>query len=206
MAMNMMARKFKNTTTLAPVDGADVLLVLQNRLRELRVRRDEVTERIIILEKTAGSAKNDSAIDAAQAQALLDGVAFVRYREKPISELAALHAERDLIDRALKIGESKRLALITERAGEIWASHFAEIAEIEKRRVFLALELQQTNRAREMLRAKITQAGGAGFLSTDSAELLGLGDIDDEVGWAAERLIADGIATRAEIERARSDG
>jgi hypothetical protein len=57
-----------------------------------------------------------------------------------------------------------------------------------------------------MLRATITEAGGAGFLPTDSAELLGLGDIHDEVRWGAERLVSDGIATSAEIERARSDG
>ena len=69
----------------------------------------------------------------------------------------------------------------------------------------MALELQRTNRKRERLREKITRAGGAGFLSTDSADLLGLGELE-EVNWAVERVIADNIATRAEIEKVRSDG
>ena len=60
------------------------------------------------------------------------------------------------------------------------------------------------NRAREHLRERIIAAGGAGFLSTDSVNLLGLGDGGDEVLWAAERLISDQIVSRAEIERARS--
>src|SRR4051794_12231054 len=78
------------------------------------------------------------------------------------------------------------------------------IAAIEKTRVLLAMELQKTNRAREHLREKIAAAGGAGYLTTDSVDLLGLGG-DDEVRWAVDRLITDGIATRAEIEKARSD-
>ncbi len=120
-------------------------------------------------------------------------------------QLRALPEERKTIDRALKIGRDRQHRLATEKAGEIWADYFSQIAEIEKRRVLLALELQRINRAREKLREKITASGGAGYLSTDSAELLGLGD-DEVVRWAAERLIADGICTVVEIERAKSDG
>jgi hypothetical protein len=140
----------------------------------------------------------------AQAEAVLDGEKFVASREKPLSQLAALHAERDVVDHALKIGRSRQHRLATERAVEIWAAHFSEIAEMEKRRVMLALELQATNRARERLREKITKAGGAGFLSTDGVELLGLGDVQEEIHWAIERLIADGITTRREIEKVKN--
>jgi hypothetical protein len=203
--MNMIARKLSGSPT-SPVTGSDTLAVLARRLADLDARRREITELIITIEKTSVS-QHAPTSDAAQAQALLDGEPFVPTREQPISQLAALYAERDLIDRALKIGRAQHHQLATERAGEVWASHFPEIAKLEKRRVMLALQLQQINRSREVLREAIkSEAGGIGYLPTDSAELLGLGDVHDEVKWAAERLIDDGIATRAEIEKARADG
>jgi hypothetical protein len=198
--MNLNSRKLK----LAPIDGADVLAVLDLRLRELDARRAIITEEIIGLEKTAGAARFDAGVDVAQAEALLNGAGYIPSRDKPVSQLAALHAEREVIDRALKIGRDRQHRLATEQAGQIWADYFPQIAEIEKRRVLLALDLQRVNRARETFREKITKAGGAGFLPSDSVEILGLGDRDDEVRWATERLIADGIATRAEIERAKN--
>ena len=201
--MNAIAKKFLGTSSLAPVDGEDVLAVLDHRLRELDARREIITKQIITLEKTS-SERTEGSVDVAQAEALLQGAEFVLSRERPITALARLHAERQVIDRALAIGRSRQHRLATERAGDIWASHFAEIAEIEKRRVTLALQLQRANRDREQLREKIAKAGGAGFLSTDGVELLGLGDRrDDEIDWACERIIADGIATRAEIEKAK---
>ena len=189
---------------LAPTTAADVLAVLDRRLRELEARRGAITKTIILVEKTASVARDAVNTDLAQAEAVLDGEKFTAPREKPLSQLAALHAERDVIDHALKIGRSRQHRLATERAVEIWAAHFSEIAEVEKRRVMLALELQATNRARERLREKITKAGGAGFLSTDGVELLGLGDVQEEIHWAIERLIADGIATRREIEKVKN--
>jgi hypothetical protein len=80
----------------------------------------------------------------------------------------------------------------------------AQIAEVEKRRVMLALELQRANRQREDLRQKITRAGWSGFFNTDGRDLLGPGDVHDEVEWAATRLVTDGILTRAEIEDIRT--
>src|SRR5260221_3644722 len=160
---------------------------------------------MLTVEKTTATAQFDGAANLAQAEALLNGAQFVASREKPLSQLAALYAERDVIDRALKIGESRRQVLATARAEQIWDSYFPETAAIEKRRVMLVFELQRVNRAREKLREKITKAGGGGFLSTDGVELLGLGG-DAEINWAAKRLIADGIANESEIEKARSDG
>jgi hypothetical protein len=198
--MNMIARKFKT----APIDGDDVLAVLDRRLFELQVRRDAITEQILTVEKTTVNVNVVNA-NVAQAEALLDGAKFVASNDKPVSQLVALHAERDRVDLALRIGRSRQHRLATERAGEIWASHFAEIAEIEKRRVMLALELQRVNRARETLREKLVRAGGAGYLPTDGAEFLGLGDIaEGDAYWGSARLIADGIATKAEIEKAKS--
>ena len=199
----MLARKPK----IAPVDGEDVLALLDRRLRELDARDAVLLKRQISLEKTTSVSRSNASGAVARAQAMLGGELFVASRDITLSELEAIYAERKVIADALRIGRSQHHVLATERAGEIWANHFAEIAEMEKRRVMLALELQRANRDRERLREKITKAGGAGFLSTDCVDLLGLGDRgDDEVVWATERVIADGIATRAEIERAKSNG
>ena len=191
----------------APVNGADVLAVLDRRLGELEQRRLIITEQILAVEKTVGTGRNDNTADVQQAEALLNGEKFSTSRmAPPISQLAALNTERDVIDRALKIGRSQQCRLATERATKIWADHFGQIAEIEKRRVTLALELQRTNRAREDLRSKITAAGGAGYLSTDGAELLGFRDSTDVVEWCVKRLIADGVANRRELEKGSGNG
>jgi hypothetical protein len=149
--MNMIAKKLLRTSSLAPVDGEDVLAVLDHRLRELDARRTIVTRQIITHEKTS-SERIDPSADVGQAEAMLKGAEFVLSRERPITALARLHAERQVIDRALAIGRSRQHRLATERAGDIWANHFAEIAEMEKRRVMVVLELQRVNRDREKLR------------------------------------------------------
>jgi hypothetical protein len=195
--MNMITRNVK----AAPVTGADVLAVLDQRLRELQDRRDMLTSMILGLEKTTPRIE----VPEEPANALLDGEAFVPTRERPPSQLEALLAERSTIDRALEIGRSRHHRLATERAGEIWAAHFEEIAAVEKRRVELAFALQAQNRRREELREKIMMAGGSPFLTTDGYEMLGIGDHAAEVAEAAERLVNAGIMTRAEIRRLSRD-
>ena len=190
----------------ASADADRAIADLASRLRELRSRDKDLLKRQITIETTTGPARFDVGADAAQAEAMLNGAPFVASRDKPMAQLTAILAERGVIGQALKIGGSRLHLLTTARSAEIWAAHFSEIAEIEKRRVMLVFELQRTNRAREKLRAKITKAGGAGYLSTDGVEFLGFGDEYAEIQWAANRLISDGIATRAEIEKARSDG
>src|SRR6266516_575683 len=101
--MNVIAKKFQRS---APINTADVLAVLDDRLRELDARRDVLTKQIIALEKTTASRPEISA-DMAQAEALLSGAEFVASRDRPMSQLSALHAEREVIDRALKIGRSR---------------------------------------------------------------------------------------------------
>ncbi len=138
--------------------------------------------------------------------AVLAGQPFVATREKPVSPLESTLAYRRTLAAAIKMGSERRSVLSIERSDRIWASYSAETAAIEKRRMMLVFELQRTNRARETLRAKITAAGGTGYLATDGIELLGLRDEFAEIQWAANRLIADKIASLAEIEKARSDG
>jgi hypothetical protein len=202
--MSMIPRK--SQSAVPPFEGEGELARLTQRCTEMRARRSVVHDTVITVEKTTAPAQFDATADLAQAEAMLSGAPFVASREKPLSQLAALYAERDALDRALKIGGSRIQILATERAAQIWESYLPEIAAIEKRRVLLVFELQRINRAREKLREKITKAGGAGFLSTDGVEFLGFGDEYAEIQWAANRLIADGIATRGEIEKARSDG
>jgi hypothetical protein len=187
----------------AAADADRAISDLKSRLHELMARDAVVLEKIIQVEKTTGP-QVDAGVDLEQAEALLEGKKFVAPRDKAPSPLAALYAERKVIAQALKIGGARLEILATERSAEIWTSHFVEIAEVEKKRVFLALELQKTNRARERLREKINGGGGRGFLPTDGIDLLGFGDVHDEISWSVNRLIADGVATKAEIEKARS--
>jgi hypothetical protein len=188
----------------APISGEDEIAVLARRVDELDARDAAITRQILHLEKTTSS-KIDRSGDVAAAEALLGGETFdARHSREPMTELAALHAEREVVRRALKIGRDRLHRLKEARAEEIWASYFNEIAAIEKKRVLLAIELQNVNRKRETLREKIIAAGGTGYLTTDGAELLGLGDRIDEVAWGVDRLIADGIATAAEVKQAKN--
>jgi hypothetical protein len=193
-----------NTTAkilpLAPANAEEGLTRLRRRLGELEARRDALTRLIIDAEKTAGAA-GDYNSDLAQAEALLDGKKFTPSREKPFSTLAALNAERSAIDAALKLGRARLDQLVAERAIAIWASYQSEIAQIELRRVMLALQLQRTNRERETLREKIIAAGGAGCLHTDGVDLLFLGEKHDDVQWAAARLVADNVCSRRDLEK-----
>jgi len=192
--MNMVTRNIQ------PIDGADVLAVLDRRLAELAARRDEITAEILQLERTSSSSR---APQSGKAELLLQGEEFAPEPATALTRLQALHAERAVIDQALLIGRNRQTRLQMDREAEIWAAHFHEIAKIEKRRLLLALELQAHNRKREDLRDKIAAAGGARYLPTDNFEMLGVGDLADEVLEAGMRLVADGIVTEAEIARGR---
>jgi hypothetical protein len=198
-----------NATKKSPTAAADAdRVIAELHLRIIEIQDDDKRDlaRQIKLERTSNSSGTAAvASDLAQAEEFLSGAEFTM-RDKPASPLATLIARRQVRALALRIAGERHSRLAAERAAQIWASHSAEIAEVEKKRVFLVLELQRTNRARERLREKITRAGGRGYLSTDGVEFLGFGDVHDEIAWAANRLIADGVATRAEIEKARSDG
>jgi hypothetical protein len=200
--MNMIPlKKQRAAAPAAPVSGPQVLAALDRRLAELDAREALLLEQQIILEQSsAASASPEAEADAAQAQQVLDGADVVVRRERPLSRLEAIRAERKLIQLALKIGSSEKHRLLEQRAAEIWAARFSEIAAMERRRVQLALDLQRLNRAREKLRDDLVRAGGAGYFPTDGAALLELGDRDDEVQWAAARLICDGVASPAEVE------
>jgi hypothetical protein len=194
----------KKTESIA-ADEAEIA-ALDRRIPEMTVRALEVLEIRINLEKTSATADNFRASsDQAAAEAMVAGAPFVATRERAVSPLDAIIKEGKTLELALKIANARRSSLGAARAERIWASFSAAIAEIEKRRMMLVFELQRTNRAREALREKIQKAGGAGYLSTDGVEFLGFGDEYAEIQWAANRLIADGIATKAEIEKARSD-
>src|SRR4051812_10012583 len=158
--MNVISRKPK----LVPADDTDVVEALRRRIIEMEADDAVDLKLQIALEGMSGAANSGAAMaDAEQAEAFLKGEEFI-FRDRPAGQLATLIARRKVRALARKIATSRHCQLAAEREGEIWAAHFPEIAEIEKRRVILALELQRTNRKRERLREKITRAGGAGFL------------------------------------------
>jgi hypothetical protein len=182
----------------------DQIAVLQRRLAELDARDRALTQKILDSESSAVS-KSGRNNDLAAAEALLDGKLFDARAQLPLSDLMVLHKERDGVRLALKIGRERLARLQEERAEAITASFLGEITAIERSRVSAALALQKVNRQREQLRDKIRAAGGHPFLPTDGAQLLELGDRDDEVRWAVERVIADGIMTAVELERLKND-
>jgi hypothetical protein len=177
-----------------------VMAVLDRRMRELNARRDAITKEIIRVESsTGGRASDGGSVIKSQAEAMIDGGTYQIPPAYQRSVLEKLLTERKTIDVALKIGGSRLTELMFERAAEVFAEHFSEIAALEKERVLLALKLQHVNRARETLREKVRGAGGSPHLPTDSVDLLGLGDTHDETRWAMNRIVDDGIMTRLEI-------
>jgi hypothetical protein len=197
--MNMIAK------LIPPITGDDVVAVLKNRLRELDARDSELTTRIVAME--GGTRRSDAAVTQAERAArILDGESFDPSYRPPMAQLTALHAERDLVRKALAIGQSRLQEELLRCGTEIWARHFSEIARIEKRRVFLAMELQRVNVAREHLREKLIEAGAPGHLPTDSIDLLELPRNDDEVHRAGDRLVQHKVATSREIEAEKSRG
>jgi hypothetical protein len=201
--MNAIIKKFKSTTALASGED-DAISALERRVNELNALVADLTGQILSLEKTT-TARVDQRADIAAADALLSGEPFKLSHTPTISQVAALHAERDAVRIALKVGNQRLQKLRDTREIEICASYRDEIAEVERRRILCALDLQAINRERETLRSKIRSAGGGNAaLHTDGSDLLGIGDIQDEVLWGCDRLIADGIVSASEIERAKA--
>lgn len=117
-------------------------------------------------------------------------------------EIAALRRGQEVLFQQL--AEFRALGIRRQPTIEdIWENHSREIAEIEKRRVILALKLQRVNREREFLREKITAAGGGskGRFHTDHVDLLGQGlGQSDEVFLALKRLLDDHVVASDDRE------
>jgi hypothetical protein len=201
--MNIMSNVRKLKASAAPVSVDDEIVALERRRSELDAEDKADAELLIQLEKATASSLAASA-DHDEAEAFLRGEKFDPRRVRPIPELVAVRARREVRRRALKIAHDRLHKLRETRAEQISASFFSEVAALEKQRVMLAIELQKVNRQRETLREKIAVAGGGPFLMTDGADLLGIGDRIDEVSWAVDRVVADGAVTAAEIERAKA--
>jgi hypothetical protein len=199
-----------NTTAkilpLAPANAEEGLGRLRRRVGDLSARRDALNQLIIEAENTVGAAGGYFNPGLEQVEALLEGKKFIPSRERSFSHVEALRVEYNAVEAALKLGNARLHQQVTERAVAIWASYQSEISKIEMRRVTLAVQLQRTNDEREQLREKIIARGGAGNFCTDGVDFLGLTERNDDIQWAVERLIADGVCTRREIEKASSNG
>jgi hypothetical protein len=159
--MNIMnVRKLKPAAAPAPVE--DEIAALERRYSELDTEDRADSELLLQLEKATASSVAASA-DHAEAEAYLKGEKFDPRRARPIPEIDAVRARREVRRRAMKIAQDRLHRLREARAEQISASFFAEIAAIEKKRVFLAIELQRINRQRETLREKIAAAGVVRF-------------------------------------------
>ncbi|MGY4504212.1 DNA-binding protein [Bradyrhizobium sp. GM24.11] len=202
---NEVITAIRKRNVASPVDDGedDRLSVLERQLAKIEADDKALFEVQLSLEENSGGVGSTSRLTEA-ARALLDGSDYDP-NANSISQLEMVRKKRAVSRRAMEIGCIDRDRLLIERAEKIFASFSVDVAEIERRRIMAALELQGINRQRERLREKIRSAGGGGSLPSDGRDLLGLGEsYDEEVNWCVERIIASGVATRAEIERARS--
>ncbi|MFB9262276.1 hypothetical protein ACFFWD_03690 [Bradyrhizobium erythrophlei] len=187
----------------APVDGeVDRLAALERQLAKIEADDKALFEVQLALEESSSGFSASRLTEAARA--LLSGTDYDPTANS-ISQLEIVRKKRAVYLRAQEIGRFERNQLLIERAEKIFASFSADVAEIERRRIMMVLELQRINREREQLRENIRSAGGGGSLPTDGIELLGIGDRQDEIWECCERAIARGVVSRAEIEKARSD-
>lgn len=186
-----------------PTEGAlrAAVAKLKGSCTALDARDKELLERLLRLEKSSLGASGTA--EKELTESLLAGEKFVIGPPLP-SEIEAIRLERKEIAKALRVGLARLTDYQNELAAKIREGFFDEIAEMERERVFLAIRLQRIDVARETLREKLGKAGAATFLSTDDIYFLDLPSTNDQVHLAGERLIADGCATRAEIDKARN--
>ncbi|WP_369723866.1 hypothetical protein AB8Z38_07370 [Bradyrhizobium sp. LLZ17] len=197
----MIAALRKKTASLVDYEDAP-LAALDRKIAKIESDDQALFEVQLSLEESSGGGTASRLTDAARA--LLDGTDYDPTANS-ISQLEIVCKKRAVYRRAFEIGRVAREHLLVERGDRIFASFSSEIAEIERRRIMAALDLQRINRQREQLRENIRSAGGGGSLPTDGRELLGVGETyDEEVNWCVERLIAAGIVSSAEIEKAKA--
>src|SRR5947199_6267733 len=108
--MKLVSMKKTNDAPESPVSGADVLAVLDRRLRELEGLDQELLAMQLDLEKAANSSRTQAFANSAraEAQSLLEGATFVPNAIKPMAQIDAILAERIVIKRALALGNSHK--------------------------------------------------------------------------------------------------
>lgn len=198
------------TESAATLTGADLDdFIADVRMPALWAERDDISAQLARLFQSIGYAEDsqwEEDKDATAVQRLLSGgEAKVQAPEMPS---AALHhhlkIRRRNIDRALHLARPYAERSRERRQAVVVAAHRAEIVEVERERVLLAIKLQAINRKRDTLRNLVSARGGCGVvLPTDSIDLLDVGYGDDDVDRATKRVLADGILTQSEVNHAK---
>jgi hypothetical protein len=170
---------------------------VQARMIELNERRRVVIKRIIELE-TKGTLPAAAAAASTHAEALrlLSGESEPpKPVADPCAELAGLHRERSILDRALEIGRQKEAEETGDRVRALMVTETVEWQAAVRKRALLAIALQKANREFEVFRRRYVAVGG---MPSGRWKLLGPGVGADEVRGCAEELIGLGILTRKE--------
>jgi hypothetical protein len=181
----------------------DDLSKVECLIAKFRADQEELHQTILTLEASS-SGGGTTARMTEDAQALINGKDYDP-TANVVSQLDAGRKKAHVMRRALELLYRQRDELMMKRGDEIFASFSSEVAKVERRRIMAALELQRANRERETLRETIRVSGGGGFLPADGFELLGIGDLQDELWECCERAITRGIVSRDEIEKAKRD-
>lgn len=198
----------QKTLKLLVGDNAAAIAQTQEEIEKekAKVRRADDLDRALCAEDiklgSCGAAKDDDEVDA-DAEAILESGKIVATRDRPLSRRFVINDRRMRVKRAITLGNARIEALRLQLSALVYNQYFPEIAALEKRRILLALELQRVNRQREQLRGSLRAAGGGPFLPLDDADLLGLGDREEEVRWATARALEDRILTKGEVEKAK---
>src|SRR5215475_12115321 len=98
--MSIMSNVRKLKSTAVPVSVEGEITVLLRRLAELDAEDKADTELLLQLEKTASWSKSAANADHAEAEAFVAGEKFDPRRARPMPEITALHAKREVRRRA----------------------------------------------------------------------------------------------------------
>lgn len=179
--------------------------IMKDVIAELggRLKRIEADKNVLVQEREAHVKRSSDTFNLTKhARALLDGDGYDPNAD-PLSTIATINKTVAVMDQALHLGRLEMSRLLEDRSAAIWAEHFQEIRELERRRLMAAWELQDLNRQRERLREKLQKAEAGSHLPGDGDELLGIGDRHDELRWVAERLLSASVITDSEFKARR---
>src|SRR4051794_6072551 len=201
--MNLIARKPNPVPTASMPNHKfpimdEVIAELAGRLKKIEADRT-----VLVREREALVKRSSDTFNLTKhAKALLAGDAYDPNAD-PLSTIAIINKKIAVMDQALHLGNLEMSRLLEDLSAAIWAEHFEEIREIERRRLMAAWALQDMNLQRERLREKLLKAKAGPHLPGDGQDLLGIGDRHDELHWVAERLLSASVITDSEFKARR---
>jgi len=187
-------------------------LAVDDRIAEIEVRRSAVVTEILALEKKGVKPEAEPVGDSLDVEAMRLLISIVPPSTDKVSRgvrLAALHRERDVIDRALAIGRVRQIQAHADRVNQMVAAGAGtDWAELQRQRALAVSLLWTLNRRIHELRRRLTSVAGTPSLIADGFALLGVGDkttFDRACAQAndfVDAVVKAGVVTRGEIENA----